>query len=80
MSLVSRIDDNSYTKIPEEIIRQAGLKPGDDIIWFYDEKTKQIILMEKPQDFSKALRGLGKDLWSKTDIDQYIQEERDSWK
>lgn len=80
MSLVSRIDDNSYTKIPEEIIRQAGLKPGDDIIWFYDEKTKQIILMEKPQNFSKALRGLGKELWSNTDIDKYIQEDRNSWK
>jgi bifunctional DNA-binding transcriptional regulator/antitoxin component of YhaV-PrlF toxin-antitoxin module len=80
MSLVSRIDDDSYTKIPEEIIRQAGLKPGDDIIWFYDEKTKQIILMEKPQSFSKALRGLGKELWGKTDIDKYIEEERNSWK
>lgn len=80
MSLVSKIDDNSYTKIPDEIIQQAGLKPGDDIIWFYDEKTKQIILMEKPQDFSKALRGLGKELWSNIDIDKYIQEERNSWK
>lgn len=40
MSLISKIETNSYTKIPDQIIKQAGLKPGDDIIWFYDEKTK----------------------------------------
>ncbi len=50
-----------------------------DIIWFYDEKAKQIIMTEKPQDFAKALRGLGKELWKGTDVDKYIQEERNSW-
>jgi bifunctional DNA-binding transcriptional regulator/antitoxin component of YhaV-PrlF toxin-antitoxin module len=76
MSMVSKIDHNSYTKIPDEIISQAGLKPGDDVIWFYDEHTKQIILMEKPLDFSKALRGLGKETWKNVDVEKYIQEER----
>jgi bifunctional DNA-binding transcriptional regulator/antitoxin component of YhaV-PrlF toxin-antitoxin module len=80
MSMVSRIDNNSYTKIPDEIISRAGLKPGDDVIWFYDEKTKQIILMEKPIDFSQALRGLGKETWKGIDVEKYIQEERDAWR
>jgi bifunctional DNA-binding transcriptional regulator/antitoxin component of YhaV-PrlF toxin-antitoxin module len=79
MSLVSRIDNNSYTKVPDEIINRAGLKPGADIIWFYDEKTRQIILMEKPIDFSQALRGLGKELWNNINTTQYVREERDSW-
>jgi hypothetical protein len=79
MSLVSKIDNNSYTKIPE-IINQSGLKPGDDVIWFYDEHTKQIILMGKPLDFSSALRGLGKETWKNIDIEKYIREERASWK
>ncbi len=80
MPYISKIDSNSYTKIPEEIIKQSGLKPGDDIIWFYDEKAKQIILMEKPENFSKSLRVLGKEMWKGTDADKYIQEERESWK
>jgi bifunctional DNA-binding transcriptional regulator/antitoxin component of YhaV-PrlF toxin-antitoxin module len=80
MSLVSKIDNNSYTKIPDEIINQSGLKPGDDVIWFYDEYTKQIILMEKPLNFSSTLRGLGKETWKNTDIEKYIREERASWK
>jgi len=56
MALVSRIDNNSNTRIPDEIIEKAGLKPGSDIIWIYCEETKQIILMEKPLSFAKALK------------------------
>jgi hypothetical protein len=40
---------------------KAGLKAGTDIIWFYDDKIKQIIIMEKPDNFAKSLRGLGKE-------------------
>lgn len=79
MALVSRLDDNSYTKIPDEIIEKAGLKPGTDIIWLYDEKTGQIILMEKPESFAKSLRGLGKELWKGIDANAFVQEERSSW-
>ena len=79
MALVSTIDDNSYTKIPDEIIKKAGLKPGTDIIWLYDEKTGQIFLMEKPENFAKSLRGLGKELWQGTDANMFVQEERNSW-
>lgn len=79
MAIVSRLDDNSYTKIPDEIIKKAGLKLGSDIIWLYDEKTEQIILMQKPENFAKSLRGLGKELWESTDANMFVQEERDSW-
>ncbi len=79
MALVSKLDDNSYTKIPDEIVEKLGLKPGSDIIWYYDEKTKQIILMEKPENFAKALRGLGKEIWKDIDVKAYVQEERSTW-
>ena len=77
MALVSRLDENSNTKIPDEILEKTGIKPGTDIIWLFDEKTKQIILMEKPQSFAKSLRGLGKEIW--TNADSYVQEERNTW-
>jgi hypothetical protein len=35
--------------------------------------------MEKPVNFAKALRGLGKEIWKNTDVDAHIQEERSSW-
>jgi bifunctional DNA-binding transcriptional regulator/antitoxin component of YhaV-PrlF toxin-antitoxin module len=79
MGLISKIDSNSCTKIPDEIIEKAGLKLGSDIIWYYDENTKQIILMEKPENFAKALRGLGKEIWKDVDAKTFEQEERKTW-
>ena len=78
MALVSKIDNNSSMPIPDEILKKAGLKPGTEVIWLYNEDSKQITIMEKPQNFAKALRGLGKEIWKGTDTDNYVQGERAS--
>ena len=77
--LVSKLDKNLSVKIPKEIMKKARLKPGAEIIWLYDENTGQILLMEKPTSFAKALKGLGKDMWQGIDPNIYVKEERDSW-
>ena len=79
MSLVSKLNKDRSVKIPEEILRKAGLKPGTEIIWLYDEGTGQILLMEKPDNFAKAMKGLGKEVWQDIDINEYVKEERKSW-
>ena len=79
MSIVSKIEDNSNVKIPEEILARAGLKPGDSIIWYCDKINEQIILSIRPADFAKELRGLGKQTWEGIKAVEYVQEERDSW-
>jgi bifunctional DNA-binding transcriptional regulator/antitoxin component of YhaV-PrlF toxin-antitoxin module len=79
MSLVSKLNKDRSVKIPEEILRKAGLKPGTEIIWLYDEGTGQILLMEKPDSFAKAMKGLGKEVWQDIDINEYVKEERKSW-
>lgn len=78
MSVISKLNEDSSIKIPEYILKKSGLKPGAEIIWLYDEQG-QILLMEKPKDFAKAMKGLGKEVWNKTDVDKYIEEERKSW-
>jgi hypothetical protein len=79
MSYVSKLDKDMNTRIPKEIIESAGLKPGIEIIWMFDEDTRQILLMEKPENFAKALRGMGKEMWEKVEVNEYIQEERNTW-
>lgn len=79
MSLTSRVNEDSSIKIPEEIIIKAGLRPGIEIIWLYDEETMQILLMEKPKDFAQAMKGLGKEIWRDIDVNAYVKEERESW-
>ena len=78
MSVISKLNEDSSIKIPEYILKKSGLKPGAEIIWLYDEQG-QILLMEKPKDFAKAMKGLGKEVSNKTDVDKYIEEERKSW-
>ena len=78
MSVISKLNEDSSIKIPEYILKKSGLKPGAEIIWLYDQQG-QILLMEKPKDFAKAMKGLGKEIWNKTDVDKYIEEERKSW-
>ncbi len=77
LSTTSIVNDDRSIKIPEEIIKKAGLNPGVEVIWVYDEEAAQITLMEKPKDFVQALKGLGKELWENTN--DYVKKERDSW-
>lgn len=79
MNFISRLNEDMSIKIPKEILKKANLRPGADIIWLYDEVTCQILLMEKPDNFAKAMKGLGKELWHGTDVNTYIEEERQSW-
>lgn len=78
MSTISILNEDSSIKIPEHILKKSGLKPGAEIIWLYDEQG-QILLMEKPENFAKAMKGLGKEIWKGTDVNKYIEEERKSW-
>ena len=79
MSLISKLNEDLSVKIPEHILKKAGLKPGSEIIWLYDDETCQILLMEKPDSFAKAMKGLGKKVWKDIDVNAYIKEERESW-
>ncbi len=78
MSLVSKLNEDSSIKVPEEILKKAGLEPGVNMIWVYDEDNSQILLMQKPDNFAKSLKGLGKELWQDIDINSYVKEERES--
>lgn len=79
MSLISKLNEDPSLKIAEEILKKAGLRPGAEIIWLYDEEARQILLMEKPDSFAKVMRGLGKELWNNINTNEYIKEERESW-
>ena len=51
-----------------------GLKPADKLLVVV--RGEMIILSRKPERYSDALRGIGQTPYA----DQYLPEERDSWK
>ncbi|MFX0559966.1 AbrB/MazE/SpoVT family DNA-binding domain-containing protein [Tepidibacillus infernus] len=65
--------------IPEEIRQKAKLNVGDKLIWQYDETRSEIIVMSKPKSFSEKLWGLGKEVWEKESVDEYVKKERENW-
>lgn len=56
----SEIRQRYQTTIPQEIREQMKLEIGDQLIWKYDEKKKEITVIQKPKSFSDALWGLKK--------------------
>lgn len=75
----SEIRTRYQITIPEEIRTRANLNIGDKLIWQYDEIRSEIIVMPKPNSFSNKLWGLGKTMWEKEPVDDYVNKERENW-
>ena len=59
--------------IPREIRGALGVKAGDKLLVVARGNT--VILLRKPKHYSKAIAGMGKDLYDSG----YLAEERESW-
>jgi len=59
--------------IPREAREALGLKPGDKIRVVV--RGKRVIVLEKPESYEAAIRGLGRGLYPRN----YLRKERDSW-
>ena len=65
--------------IPKEAREKLNLKSGSKLIVYSIDKNR-IIISKEPDDYVKALEGLGKEVWDELGgADKYIKEERASW-
>ncbi len=77
MPIYTKIGKKSQIVIPKNIRNAAGISEGDElIIEVIDDK---IVLRQKPDSYSKKLKGLYKDLWKNVDVKEYVKRERESW-
>ena len=69
--------------VPSNIRNTLGLKAGDSLNWkiVMSDKAKspKVIAEPTPKSWAKHTRGLGQELWSKVDIDSYINNLRREW-
>jgi hypothetical protein len=85
MDIRRDLEDTSSNKeykvvlISGDIFEFVKEKLGNEVLWVYDEDTKELSIIKKPESFSKALRGLGKEMWKSADGIEYLKQERDSW-
>ena len=59
--------------IPREARKALGLKPGDKLLVVL--QGDNIIVLQKPKSYRKAISGLGRGLYP----DDYLRKERESW-
>lgn len=56
-------DDYNVVLIPNDVLEIIRTKLGEEVLLVYDDDTKELALVKKPESFTKALRGLGKEMW-----------------
>jgi len=77
MPIYTKVGKKSQLVIPKNIRNAVGISEGDElIIEVIDDK---IVLRQKPDSYSKKLKGLHKDLWKNVDAKEYVKRERESW-
>ncbi len=77
----SLISPKYQTVIPAKIRQRLNLKAGDKLIWKVIKTGNQpkIIAEPEPKNWAKYTRGLGKNIWQRTNIDKYIENLRSEW-
>lgn len=64
--------------IPRDIRRQLGLAPGDGLL--VEVRGNAILLVPRPRNYTRRLRGLHKNIWRAVDAAAYVREERKGWR
>ena len=69
-----KVSTKNQIVIPREAREALSIKAGSRLLVVVRNGT--VILMPKPKDYAKALRGLAKTPYAKN----YLEEERKSWR
>ena len=75
MAIAAKISTKYQVVIPKAVREALGLQPQDRLLFLLDGDT--VLLRPEPASFTRALRGLHRDLWP--DPDEWLEQERSSW-
>ena len=75
--LAVKVSRRHQISLPSVARRQLGIEAGDRLL--VDVQDGILILMPQPDDLVAHMAGLHRDVWSSTDADAYLREERDAW-
>ncbi len=72
-------EDYSVVLIPKDMLDFIRQKLGKEVLWVYDEDSKELTLIKRPDSYTEALSGLGAEMWKKVGGTDYIIQERELW-
>jgi len=77
----STLSSRYQTVVPADVRKVLRLEAGDKILWRLVRTGGAVkaVAEPRPKSWAAYSLGLGKAIWEKTNIDQYIQQLRDEW-
>jgi len=63
--------------VPKDARKALKVQPGDYLLTAVEDGI--LLLRPQPRSYTKALRGLHKELWKDVDVENYLKQERKSW-
>ncbi len=72
-----KVNSRNQIVIPAEARKKLGIKPGEELV--LDVVAGALVLVPARDTNASALKGLGRDVWGPIDVDDWIDQERESW-
>lgn len=72
-----KISSKHQIAVPSAIRKELQLEAGDHLL--AKVRDGVIVLVPRRRDALDELRGLHREIWAGVDIQEYVDEERDSW-
>jgi AbrB family looped-hinge helix DNA binding protein len=77
VTATARVSSKHQIVLPKEVRAELGVKAGDDLLFII--RDGEIVVRSRPASFAQAMRGLHKNVWNETDVEQWLAAERKSW-
>ncbi len=77
MTLQVKVSSKHQIAVPASVRRQLSIDAGDNLL--VEVHDGVVFLIPKPSDPLEELRGLGREIWADTDVQDYLDRERDGW-
>ncbi len=78
MPQLVRLSSKNQVVIPQEARKELDLKPGQ--VFLVVCRDSHILLIPRPDSYVDRLAELHAGLWDDCSGDEYLRQERDSWK
>ncbi|RJQ29395.1 MAG: AbrB/MazE/SpoVT family DNA-binding domain-containing protein [Peptococcaceae bacterium] len=77
--IIAKLSSKRQITLPAKICRMLNLKKGDRLV--LEVKNNQVLFTPVPEDFARSFAGIAGGVYGKSlqEIDNYVQEERETW-
>lgn len=72
-----RLESKCQMVLPLQVRKVLGVSEGDELLVLPLGNT--VVLVPKPKSHAERLLGLHRDVWAGTDIEKYLDGERNTW-